>query len=120
MVNIHMFMNSYHAENKISCRSRSCILIYVITTLMQWFSKKQSTVETFLFGVEFVAMKQGIDALRGLIYKLRIVGISTSGSLYLYGNNMSVEHNTSWQELVLRKKSNSVCHQIHQLLWASP
>ena len=54
------------ARDRVSCRSRSGFLIYVNTALVQWFSKKQSTVETLVFGAEFVAMKQGIDVLRSL------------------------------------------------------
>ena len=57
-----MFMNSDHAGDKVSCRSRSGFLIYVNTALVQWFSKKQSTVVTSVFGAQFVTMKQGIDA----------------------------------------------------------
>ena len=58
-----MFVDIDHAGDKVSCRSRIGFLIYVNTALMQWFSKKQSTVETSVFCTEFVAMKQGIDAL---------------------------------------------------------
>ena len=54
-------------------------------------------------------MKQGIDAMRGLSYKLRMMGIATSGLSSIYGDNMSVVHNTSSPESVLRKKSNTVC-----------
>ena len=53
-------------------------------------SKKQSTVETSVFGTEFVAMKHGINIVRGISYKLRI-----SGLLYIYGGIMSVVHNIS-------------------------
>ena len=49
------------------------------TALVQWFCKKQSTVETSVFGAEFVPMKQGIDALRGLRYKYRMMGIPILG-----------------------------------------
>ena len=55
-------------------------------------------------------MKQDIDALRGLIYKLRIMGIPISGLSYIYRNNKSVVHTTSKPESVLRKKRNSVCY----------
>ena len=85
-------------------------MIYVNTALAQWFSKKQSTVETSVFGAKFVAMNQGIDALRGLRYKLRMMGVPISGPSYIYGDNMSVIHNSSRTESVLRKKSNSVCY----------
>ena len=114
-VDICMFVDSDHAGDKVSCRLRSGFLIYMKTALVQWFTKKQSTVETSVFGTEFVAMKQGIDALQGLIYKLRMMGISMSSPSYIYGDNMLVIHNSSKPESVLRKKSNSVCyHSVHE------
>ena len=81
-----VFVDSNHAEDRVSCRSRTGFLIYMNTALVQWFSKKQTTVETSVFGTEFVAMKQGIDALRGLRYRLRMYVIPTSGPLYIYGD----------------------------------
>ena len=60
-------------------------------------------------------MKQGIDALRGLRYKLRMMGLLILGSSYIYGYNMSVVHNTLKPESGLRKKSNSVFyHAVHE------
>ena len=56
-IEIHMFMGSDHAGDKLSHRSRSSFLIYVNTTLVQGFFKKQSTVETSVFGTEFVAIE---------------------------------------------------------------
>ena len=73
-VDICMFVNSDHEGDRVSCRSRSGFLIYMSTSLVQWFSKKQSTVETSLFCTEFVTMKQSIDALKGLRYRLRMMG----------------------------------------------
>ena len=52
-----MFVDSDHAGDKVSCRSRSGFLIYLNTALVQWFSKKQSPVETSVFSAEFVTMK---------------------------------------------------------------
>ena len=39
-----------------------------------------------------------------------MIGMSISGPLHIYGDNMSVVHNTSRPESVLRKKSNSGCY----------
>ena len=78
--------------------------------MVQGFSKKQSTVETSVFGAMFVTMKQGIDALQGLRYQLRMMSTPISDPSYIYGDNMSVVHNTSRSESVLRKKSNLVCY----------
>ena len=110
-----MLVDSDHAGDKDFCRSRSGFLIYVITALMQWILKKQYTVETSVFCTEFVVMKQSIDALRGLRYNLRMMGIPIFSLSYNYGDNMSVVHNTSRPGSVLRKKSNSVCyHTVHE------
>ena len=65
-VKIHMFVDSDYAGDKAFCISRSSFLIYVNTTLVQWFLTKQSKVESSDLGTEFVTMKQGIDDLKGL------------------------------------------------------
>jgi hypothetical protein len=61
---------------------------------IMWFSKKQDNIETSVFGTEFVAMKQGMEALQGLQYKLQMMGVSISGPSYIYGDKMSVIHDT--------------------------
>ena len=89
MVGIHIFVDSDHAEDKVSHRSRGVFLINV-KGLVQCLSTKQSTVETSVFGTEFVAIKQGIDVLRGLRYKLRMMGIPLSSPSYiLWGQYVS-------------------------------
>jgi len=78
--------------------------------LIMWCSQKQPTVESSVFGAEFVAMKSGIEAARGLRYKLRMMGIPINGPTYVFGDNMSVIYNTSKPESTLKKKSNSICY----------
>ena len=75
-----------------------------------WSSKKQATIETSVFGSEFLALKHRMEYIRGLRYKLRMMGIPISGPAYVYGDNMSVIYNTSRPESTLKKKSNSVCY----------
>jgi hypothetical protein len=56
-----------------------------------------------------------MESLRGLRYKLCMMGVGISGPLYIYGDNMSVIHNTQRPESMLKKKSNSMCsHAIHK------
>ena len=65
-----------------------------------------------MFGAECVAMKQGVEELRGIRYKLRMMGVNIDGPTYVYGDNMSVIHNTSTPESVLKKKSNSIYYHL--------
>ena len=72
-------------------------------------------IETTVFSIDFFAMMQSIDALRGLRYKLRMMDIFISSPSYIYGANMSAVHNTSRPESACRKKSTSVCyHAVHE------
>ena len=83
--------------------------------LINWVSKKQPTIETSVFGAEFVAMKHGTKKLRGLRYKCRMMGIPLSGPSYVYGDNKSAITNSTRPESTLKKKTNSICyHAIHE------
>ncbi len=55
-------------------------------------------------------MKTGVDTLRGLRYKLRMIGVSIDGATHVYGNNMLVIKNTFKPESTLNKKNNAVCY----------
>ena len=61
-------------------------------------------VQTSGFGAEFVTMKQGTKALRGLRCKLRMMGVPISSPSYIYEDNMSFVCDTSKPESVLRRE----------------
>jgi len=68
------------------------------------------TVESSVFGAEFVAMKHCVEELRALRYKLRMMGVPLEGATFVFGDNMSVITNTSKPVSTLKKKSNSICY----------
>jgi len=109
-VDIRMICDSDHAGCKETRRSWTGILIYCNLALIIWVSKRQPTIETSVFGAEFVAMKHGIEALRGLRYKLRMMGVPLSGPSFVYGDNKSQVTNSSRPESTLKKKSHSICY----------
>ena len=57
-----------------------------------------------MFRAEFFAMKNGVETLRGLRSKLRMMGVPIEVPGYIYGNNMSVIYNNLRLESMLRKK----------------
>jgi hypothetical protein len=99
-----MFVDSDHAGDKVSRRSRTGFVIFLNYGIIDWLSKAS------VFGAKFCAMKHGIENLRGIRYKLRMMGVPVKGPSYVYGNNMSVVTNVSRPESTLRKKSNSICY----------
>ena len=58
---IRMFVDSEHVGNKQTRRSRTRFLTCMNMSLINCYSKKQSTIETQLLCVEFVAMKVGVE-----------------------------------------------------------
>jgi hypothetical protein len=104
-VQLRLFVDSDHAGEELTRRSRTGYIIYMNSAAILWHSKQQGTDETSVFGAKFVAMKTGNEASRGLRYKLRMMGIPLDGPTYIFGDNMSVIHNTQRPESVLKKKS---------------
>jgi hypothetical protein len=97
-----------HAADTISRRSRTGFIVYLNSAPIYWMSKKQNSVESSSFGSEFIAMKQCCEYIRGLRYKLRMMGIPCEGPAYIYGDNQSVLANTSIPDSTLKKKSQSI------------
>ena len=83
-------------------------MVYLNCAPIYWLSKKQTSVESSSFGSEFIAMKQCCEYLRGLRYKLRMMGIPCEGPAYIFGDNKSVLCNTSIPDSTLKKKSQSI------------
>lgn len=104
------YVDADHAADTMTRRSRSGFIIYLNNAPTYWMSKKQTAVETSSHGSEFTALKLCTEYIRGLRYKLRMMGIPIDGCAYVYGDNKSVLCNTSIPESVLRKKSQSLAY----------
>jgi hypothetical protein len=99
-----------HASDTVTRRSRTGFLVYLNSAPIYWWSKKQTSVESSSFGSEFIAMKQCCEYIRGLRYKLRMMGIPCEGPAYIYGDNQSVLANTTIPDSTLKKKSQSIAY----------
>lgn len=93
---IRAFVDSDHAGDQVTRRSRTGFIVYLNGAPIYWKSAKQTSVETSTFGSEFVAMKQCCEYLQGLRYKLRMMGIPVEGACYIF----LVITNLCWQTLL--------------------
>ena len=73
-VAVHCFVDASHTSNKTTRRSQTEIIIFVNKSPIIFFSKKQNSVETSTFGSEFTAMKQAVELVKALRYKLQMFG----------------------------------------------
>jgi hypothetical protein len=109
-VDLRMMVDSDHAGDKRTRHSRTGFIIFCNSAPIIWLSKQQATNETSVFGAEFVAMMHGIKTLRGLRYKILMMGVPLSETTYIYGDNKSQVTNSFRPELILKKKCNSICY----------
>ena len=101
-------VDSDHGGDIVTRRSRTGFIIFLNGAPIFWFSKKQTCIETSSFGAEFIAMKQCCEHVRGLRYKLRMMGIQIDEPTFIFGDNQSVLANTTIPHSSLKKKSSSI------------
>ena len=104
------YVDADHAADTTTRKSRTGFLVYLNSSPVYWMSKKQAGIESSSFGSEFIAMKQCTEYIRGLRYKLRMMGIPINGPAYVFGDNQSVLANTTIPDSTLKKKSQSIAY----------
>ena len=104
------YVDADFAGEKLTRRSRTGYIIFLNMAPIYWYSKKQNCIETSSFGSEFIAMKQCCEYVKGLRYKLRMLGIPVDDPCYVYGDNQSVLANVTIPDSILKKKSNSIAY----------
>ena len=109
-VSIHCFVDASHASDKVTRRSQTGILIFVNRAPIIFYSKKQNSVETSTFGSEFTAMKQAVELIKGLRYKLRMFGVPLDGPANVYCDNEAVYKNVAIPDSTLNKKMHSISY----------
>ena len=104
------FVDADHAGCRDTRRSHTGIIIMLNREPVMWFSKRQNTVETSTFGSEFLAMRQAVEMVEGLRYKLRMMGIEVVGATSVLCDNESVVKNATRPESTLKKKHVAVAY----------
>lgn len=103
------FVDANHAGDMVTRRSQTGFIIYLNNAPIDWYSKRQNTVESSTFGSEFVAMRTAVERIKALRYKLRMFGIPIQGATNVLGDNESVVNSASKVEARLNKKHNAIC-----------
>ena len=104
------FVDADHAGCKVTRRSHTGVLIFVNRAPIVFFSKRQNTVESSTFGSEFIAMKQSVELIEALRYKLRMMGFPIEGPTSLFCDNSAVVINTTTPESTLKRKHTSISY----------
>jgi hypothetical protein len=106
----HCFVDANNAGNVVTRRSQTGILIFCNRAPIIWYSKRQNTVEASTFGSELIAMKNAIELIEALRYKLRMFGVPIDGPTNIFCDNEAVYKNCSRPESTLNKKHHSIAY----------
>ena len=98
--------NLYH--NALTGRSVTGILHMVNATPVEWYSKKQATVETATYRSEFVAARTCIEQIIDLRNTLRYLGVPINKHSYMFGDNESIVNSASVPHAKLHKRHTAL------------
>ena len=85
-------------------KSVTGILHFINQTPIDWYSKKQATVETATYGSEFVAARTCVEQAIDLRNSLRYLGVPVLGCSFMFGDNKSVVDSSSVPNAKLHKR----------------
>ena len=114
-VQITAMVDASHAGDKLTFRSHTGIIVYMNNAPIEFFSKRQNTVETSTFGSELVAARIAMEKVKAYRTKLRLLGIPVAAHSHMLCDNKSVVTSTGRSESTLNKKHNSICwHSVRE------
>jgi hypothetical protein len=109
--------NLYH--DLLTGRSVTGILHFCNQTLIDWYSKRQATVETATFGSEFTAARISVDQIIDFRTTLRYLGVPINNKSFMFGDNQAVVTNSSIPHSSLNKRHNALSyHRVREMIAA--
>jgi hypothetical protein len=109
--------NLYH--DMITGRSVTGLLHLMNKTPIDWYSKKQATVETATYGSEFVAARTCVDQIIDLRISLRYLGVPIRDRSFMFGDNKSMVDSASIPHSKLHKRHNALSfHRVREAIAA--
>jgi hypothetical protein len=92
-MSMHCPMDASHGiDRRATRRLQTGILIFCNRAPIIWHSMRQNTVEASTFGSKFPAMKNAVEQVESLRYKLRKFGLPIEGLTNLFCDNDVQEH----------------------------
>lgn len=91
-------------------RAVSGILHFLNQCPIDWYAKKQPTVESATYGSEFVAGRTAVQQIKALRITLRYLGVRIEESSFLFGDNESVVKSSTVPHSLLSKRHHALSY----------
>ena len=103
-VTLTHYVDANLMHDVINGRSVTGILHLMNKTPIDWYSKKQATVETATYGSEFVAARTCVEQIVDLRTTLYYLGVPVRDKSYMFGDNKSVVDSSMQVHAKLHKR----------------
>jgi Reverse transcriptase (RNA-dependent DNA polymerase) len=91
-------------------RAVTGVLHFLNGTPIEWYTRKQPTVETATYGSEFTAAKTAIQQIAALRLTLQYLGVNIEPSAYMFGDNESVVKSSTIPQSQLGKRHHALAY----------
>jgi hypothetical protein len=109
--------NLFH--DHINGRALTAVLHLINGTPIDWYCKRQATVEAATYGSEFVAARTAVDQIIDLRYTLRYLGVPIRDKSYMFGDNKSVTTSCTIPNSPLKKRHHALAyHRVREAIAA--
>ena len=110
MVRSSSFVDANLMHDLVTGRSATGIIELLNQTPIDWLSKRQSQVETAIYGSEFMAAHTAVERLIDLQCTLCSFGVPLDGCAWLFGDNQLVVTSSTVPHSTLGKHWNALSH----------
>ena len=116
-VTLTHYVDANLLHDLVSGKSVTGVLHLINQTPIDWYSKKQATVETATYGSEFVAARTAVEQIMDLRLTLRYLGVPIREKSYLFGDNESVVNSSMTVHAKLHKRHTMLSfHRVREAI----
>jgi hypothetical protein len=116
-VRLTCYVDANLMHDFITGRSATGILHLMNLTPIDWFCKRQDTVETATYGSEFVAARIATEQVMDIRTTLRYMGVPIREKTFMFGDNASVITSSTIPTSVLKKRHNLLAyHRVREAI----
>ena len=109
-VRLSTFVDANLLHCRATGRSASGILHLINDTPIDWYFKKQNSVEAATYGSEFMAARIAVQQIMDMRITLRYMGVPLEPSAWLFGDNESVIKSSMIPASTLGKRHNALSY----------
>ena len=101
---ITTYVDANLCHDMLTGRAVTGVLHLANQTILDYYTKKQPTVESATYGSEFMAGRTATEQIMDLRTTMRYLGVHVKGATYMFGDNQTVVNSCSMPKARLHKR----------------